>query len=228
MTIHEHPHHACIEMSHEHKEDLQPCQGNGRLCGMASPAVTPAACRMLDISPRPVGVSLAAHLRRPKKGYKMTSANDSGQTLIEFAIAAMVFLLLVLGIMDFANLFYYKLTLQSAVRQAGRYAITGQCVTDSSGACSLSRYNSIIQTLQSYSNGILNSSNTTSDVTITCTPQGGGCPNTAGGPGDIVKITVTYPYHVMTAPVAKFFSGGLYTITVSATFTNEPFPPSQS
>ena len=157
----------------------------------------------------------------------MTRTRDSGETLLEFAMALSLFLLLVLGSMDYAYFFYTKLTLQHAVRQAGRYAITGQCVTDSNGACALNRYSSIISTLRNASNNILNSTNA-SDVNVTCTPNGGGCPNLAGGPGDIITITVAYKYTFMTAPIAKFFTGGSYTITVSTAFNNEPFPPSQS
>jgi len=157
----------------------------------------------------------------------MTKARDSGATLVEFAISLSLFLLLILGSMDFAYLFYTKLTLQNAVRQAGRYAITGQCVTNGSGSCTLNRYNSIVQTLQTASDGLLNSSNS-SDVSITCTPNGGGCPNQAGGPGDIITITVTYTYTFLTAPIAKFFTGGQYIFTVSVAFNNEPFPPAQS
>jgi len=157
----------------------------------------------------------------------MTKTNDSGQAMIEFALAAMVFFLLVLGTMDFGNLFYHELTLQNAVRQAGRYAITGQCA-GGVGSCSMSRTLSIQQVLETTSNGMINSSNVASDVTIACTNEGGGCPTQAGGPGDTVTITVTYPYHLVTAPIAKFFSSGIYTMTLSASFTNEPFPPSQS
>jgi len=157
----------------------------------------------------------------------MTNAEDSGGALVELAIAASLFLLLLLGSMDFADLFSTKMTLQNAVRQAGRYAITGQCLTNPNGTCKLSRYNSIVQTLQDSSVGLLNSSNS-SDIAITCTNNGGGCPNNAGGPGDIITITVTYTYNFMTGPIGKFFTGGSYTIVVSSAFSNEPFPPGQS
>jgi TadE-like protein len=157
---------------------------------------------------------------------KLKKNHDSGLALIETAISLLVFLLLVMGTMDFGFLFSTKLTLQNAVRQAGRYAITGQCITGS-GGCSESRYNSIIQTLEGASDGILNGSNI-GDVSIMCTNTGGGCPNNAGGPGDIVTITVTYPYRFMTGPIGAFFSGGTYTIKVGSSFRNEMFPPSES
>jgi len=155
---------------------------------------------------------------------KMTKANDSGQALVETAISLAVFLLLVLGTIDFGYLFSTKVTLQNAVRQGGRYAITGQCVTGSDGTCSLTRYNSILRVVEGASLGRLNSS----QISITCQDQGGGCPSGAGGPGDVVIITVTYPYHFMTGPIGAFFSSRSYTLKVSSAFTNEFFPPGES
>jgi hypothetical protein len=155
---------------------------------------------------------------------KMAKANDSGQTLVEFAISLSIFLLLVLGVIDFGYLYSTKVTLQNAVRQGGRYAITGECITGSDGSCSQTRYNSIQQTVENASLGLLNST----QISITCLDEGGGCPNGAGGPGDIVIITVTYPYHFMTGPIGKLFPGKSYTLNISSTFTNEIFPPSQS
>jgi Flp pilus assembly protein TadG len=154
----------------------------------------------------------------------MTKANDSGQTLVEMAISLSLLLLLVMGTTDFGYLFSTKVTLQNAVRQGGRYAITGQCITGSGGSCSLTRYNSIMQTVQDAALGRLNSS----QISITCQDYGGGCPNGAGGPGDLVTITVTYPYHFMTGLIGAFFPGQSYTITVSSSFKNEIFAPSES
>jgi Flp pilus assembly protein TadG len=162
------------------------------------------------------------------KWHRVTKVDDSGQTLLEFALGLMIFLVLVFGSMDFANLLYHKVTLQNAARQAGRYAITGQCLLNSSGACSMSRYLSIQQVLENASIGIINSSNIASDVTIICINEGGGCPTSAGGPGDLVTITVTYKYSFMTAPIARLFPGGTYTIVVSSAFINEPFLPNES
>lgn len=138
-----------------------------------------------------------------------------------------VFLLLLMAIIEFGAMFSNKMTLQNAVRQAGRYAITGQCI-ESNGSCSETRYNSILQTLETTSTGLINSGNVANDVSITCTNQGGGCPNGAGGPGDVITIKVTYPYPFVTPVIAPLFPNHSYTIKVSSAFTNEPFPPSQS
>ncbi len=98
----------------------------------------------------------------------MTKANDSGQTLVEMAISLSLLLLLVMGTIDFGYLFSTKVTLQNAVRQGGRYAITGQCITGGDGTCSQTRYNSILQTVEDASLGRLDSS----QISLTCTGQG--------------------------------------------------------
>ena len=154
----------------------------------------------------------------------MTKANDSGQTLVEMAISLSLLLLLVMATIDFGYLFSTKVTLQNAVRQGGRYAITGQCILAGDGSCSKTRYNSIMQTVEDTSLGRLDAS----QISITCQDYGGGCPNGAGGPGDVVTITVTYPYHFMTGPIGAFFPVQSYTLTVSSVFKNESFSPSQS
>ena len=154
----------------------------------------------------------------------MTKANDSGQTAVEFAISLFVFFLLVLATMDFGYIYSTKLTLQNAVRQGGRYAITGQCV-GTSGTCSITRYNSILQTVENYSLGLLSQSpESTLNVRITA-----GCaPIRPVGRVIFVTITVTYPYKFMTGPIGAFFPGNSYTIKVSSAFTNEMFAPGSS
>ena len=157
----------------------------------------------------------------------MKSSNDSGQALAEMALCLSILVAMAMATMDFGYLLCTKLTLQNAVRQAGRYAVTGQCITDGNGSCSQTRYNSVIQTLQDSSLGMINSSNT-SDITMTCSNKGGGCPNSAGGPGDLVTISISYPYSFLSPILASFFPSHAYTIKVGTAYTNEPFPPAAS
>ena len=151
----------------------------------------------------------------PMANMKVKIRVDSGQTLVEFAMAAMVFLLLVFSVIDFSYFFFVKLTLQNAVRQGGRYAITGQALTGKN------RYASILQTVEDRSLGLATSSNTSICSAV------GGC-SSGGGPGDTITVKVTYQYKFITPLVAAFFTKGAYTFSVSASFTNEPFPPSQT
>src|SRR5580693_7493960 len=49
-----------------------------------------------------------------------------GEGLVEFAIVVPMFFLLMFGILDMGHLYFVQVTLENAVRQAGRYAVTGQ------------------------------------------------------------------------------------------------------
>jgi Flp pilus assembly protein TadG len=152
---------------------------------------------------------------------------DEGQAMVEVAISLFLLLVFTMAAIDFAYLFSTKVTLQNAVCQAGRYAITGQCITGTDGSCSQSRYNSIVKRLQDNSLGFLNTTNT-SDISIACTNNGGGCPNSAGGPGDLITISVAYPYGFLSPLLSAFFPSHAYTIRLSSAFTNEHFPPTAS
>lgn len=140
---------------------------------------------------------------------------DSGQSLVEFAITALVFLTLIFSILEFSFLFFARLSLQNAVREGGRYAITGQALPG------LARYASILQVVEDKSMGFATSSNTQ-----ICSAAGG-C-SSGGGPGDTLTITVTYSYNFINPLVAAFFKNGVCTFTTSSSFKNEPFPPSQT
>lgn len=137
---------------------------------------------------------------------------------MEFALVAPMFFLLFFAVFDFARLFYAEMTLQNAVRQAGRYAVTGNHRPDPKHAGqNLSRVNSIIQVAQQAAMGL-------SVSKIQVSSAGGGS-GSAGGPGDTVTISLTTELQLMTPIVAQFFPHGTYTFTVDVSFKNEPFPP---
>jgi hypothetical protein len=156
-----------------------------------------------------------------RKTLRRNNAEESGQSVLEFAITATVFFLLFFAVIDFGFLFFAKVTLQNAVRQAGRYAITGNCSSGSCFATNGNRLPTILQTVSQFS-FFLNPT-----VTVACT---GSCPTyggNAGGPGDTVQITASYVWYpfVITRFVPTMFPSGSYTVNVSATFKNEPFAP---
>jgi Flp pilus assembly protein TadG len=137
--------------------------------------------------------------------------------LVEFALVAPLFFLLLFGVLDFGRLFNTQITLQNALREAGRFAVTGQSLPG------LSRVDSIIQKAQQASGMTLNPS----DIQISSTSTNAG-PGRAGGPGDTVTISLSYDLHLLTPIIGKFFPNGVYHFTVSTTFKNEPFSPSQT
>jgi TadE-like protein len=155
-------------------------------------------------------------------------AEDSGQTLVEFALTATILLLLIFTTFDFAFLFYAKVTLQNAVRQAARYAITGNCGTDGGPGSNCfvngpgDRLHVILQTVNTYSFG-LNPTVTVQCIQGACPGYAGGGGNNAGGPGDTVKIAAQYTRGFLI--IGRFFPSGAYNFTVSSSYKNESFAP---
>src|ERR1035441_8815866 len=107
----------------------------------------------------------------------------SGQSLVEFALVAPLFFLLVFGITDFGRLFFTQETLQFALREAGRYAVTGQHMAnpDPKVGGNLSRVASIKAIAQQNAIGI-----DVSKIVV----SSGGVSDFAGGPGDTVVVSL--------------------------------------
>lgn len=140
----------------------------------------------------------------------------SGNSMVEFALVAPLFFLLVFGVLDYGRLFYEQETLQYAMRQAGRFAVTGQ----NSGT---NRVTAIIQVAENAAAGLINSGNI-NNISITS----GGITNFAGNPSQEMTITMVSNLKLITPGIAAFFPNGTYTFTNSVTFRNEPFNPSQA
>ncbi len=150
--------------------------------------------------------------RQPRAG--------KSQSLVEFAIVVPLFFLLLFALLDFGRLFYVQLSLQNAIRQGGRFGVTGRHLTDAQGNA-LSRTASIMQVIQRSAAGLaLNPS----DIQIS-SQQGGA--DSAGGPGDTMTIALTYRLQLLTPIIGQFFNHGGYQFTVATTFRNEPFPSEQ-
>lgn len=142
-----------------------------------------------------------------------------GQSLVEFALVAPLFFLLVFGITDFGRLFFTQETLQYAVREAGRFAVTGRHLTASGGA-DVDRVTSIKQTAQKAAIGMIQNIN---DISV----MSGGVTNYGGGPRETVEVSLTTKLPLITPFIGRFFPpDGAYTFTVKTSFMNEPFDAS--
>jgi Flp pilus assembly protein TadG len=137
-----------------------------------------------------------------------------GQSLVEFALVAPLFFLLVFAITDFGRLFFTRSTLQYALREAGRYAVTGQ------KQATFTRPESIRKVAQKYAVGLLNPS----DIQICSLTNGTKICDFAGGPNQIVVVSLTTHLKLITPLIGRYFGpDGTYTFTVSTSFKNEPF-----
>ncbi|HEY7530196.1 MAG TPA: TadE/TadG family type IV pilus assembly protein [Gemmatimonadota bacterium] len=135
-----------------------------------------------------------------------------GTTVAEMAIVLPLVLVLVMGVFDFSRLFYTRLTLQHAVREAVRFAVTGNASVDPQTGDPLTRIESIRRKI------VENAVNLDVDVdAIVVTPADG------GGPGDVVTVATTFSYEMATPVLHPFFPGGRYDFGVSSAMKNEPF-----
>lgn len=161
-------------------------------------------------------------IRLLERTFQRACRHHAGSSLVEFALVAMMFFVLVFGIIDFGRLFFVQMTVQHALREAGRFAVTGNHLPDPNDPSrQLSRVNSIMEVARQAAAGIDISS-------IQITSARGGTGN-AGGPGDTVTVSLTTDLRLFTPLIAQFVApSGVYSFTASTTFRNEPFPPSQT
>lgn len=136
-----------------------------------------------------------------------------GQSMVEFAVVAPLFFLLVFGITDFGLLFFKQETLQYAIREGGRYGVTGRTNGTES------REDSIRDIVIQKAAGIPIAR---SDIIIT-SMSGGILSSNAGGPRQMMTVSLQATHTFITPMIGKFFPEGKYTFTVQTTFMNEPF-----
>ena len=137
-----------------------------------------------------------------------------GVDLVEFALVLPLFLLLMFALIDLGRYYWIRETVESAIRQAGRYAVTGQG--------SPNRVQSIEQIATNQLAMLQNPTVTVSS----CHPDQ--LPNftadSAGNPGDFVKIQITTTLGFFTPGIARYFgTNDATTLTEAVTFRNENF-----
>ncbi|MGH7658216.1 MAG: TadE family protein, partial [Gemmatimonadales bacterium] len=68
---------------------------------------------------------------------------DRGGTLVEMAISIPIVIMMMMGIFEFSRLYYTRVTVQHAVREAARFAVTGNTMDDADTGDPLTRAESI-------------------------------------------------------------------------------------
>ncbi len=138
--------------------------------------------------------------------------NTSGQSLVEFAIVLPLLLLVFLGIFEFGRFYFTKLTLQHAVREATRFAITGNVLADPETGDPMDRVNSIVRVI------LDNTKNLDVDLAgVTITPADG------GGPEDIVRVRVDFQYDLTVPLIQNIVPDGHVNFSFSTAMRNEAF-----
>jgi Flp pilus assembly protein TadG len=142
-----------------------------------------------------------------------------GSSVVEFALALPIFIILVIGIIEFGWCFFVQHTLQYATREGMRLAIVGRTLTNMSPEAS------IIYTIRQEASLAVSPNS----VLISIYPVGAnfGDPTnwqntqTAGNRGDYMRVRSRVIHTFFTPLIGSFFPGGTLTIQAEGTFRNE-------
>ena len=151
---------------------------------------------------------------------------DKGNTAVELALTLPIFIILVIGIIEFGWYFFVQHTLQYATREGMRLALVGRTLTV--GGATLSREASIIKTIQdNVSIAVKPSLVSISIYPVTSTytdPTGWQNQQDAGDPGEYMRVRSQYTHHFFTPLIGNFFgSSKSIVIQAEGTYRNELF-----
>lgn len=138
------------------------------------------------------------------------------------AIIAPVFLLVLVSLIELSMMFFATLTMQYAVREGARYAITGQNTSDGYAA-NQQRYTTVIAKIRDNSMGMYEKLNAQIVVNGTGYQPKNYSSAMFGAAGTLNVIEVDCEWTVSTPLLSQFFTNGKYSFAVAATMRNEFF-----
>jgi Flp pilus assembly protein TadG len=150
-------------------------------------------------------------------------SRQSGATIVEMAIITPVFILVLLAIVEFSMMFFAQLTMQYAVREGARYAITGQSNLDPN-AGNQQRYAAVVQKIKDSSMGVCGKAGPAISVNGKSYAAASYSNGMFGAPGTLIVLQVDCDWKFTTPLIAKFFTNSNYHYAVAATMRNEFFP----
>jgi hypothetical protein len=145
---------------------------------------------------------------------------EKGATVVEFALIVPLLLILLMAIIELGTLFWVNLTMQHAVREGARYAITGRLDLDPNpNPADRLRPAAVAEKIKLSSLGLYDS--VVNDMVVT-DPDGNVLAG-FGGPGETLVIKLECAWPLLTPLIRPFFDGGTYNFQVSSTMRNENF-----
>lgn len=148
---------------------------------------------------------------------------QAGAAVLEMALVAPVFLLSLLAVFEFGLMFFVNLTMQHAVREGARYAITGQSDLDLNTS-EPSRQRAVIEKIKASSMGMFDSVQPVISVNGTRYDNSNAYPASMfAGSGETLVLQLDCRWPVVTPLMRPFFAGGEYRFAVAATMRNEAF-----
>jgi Flp pilus assembly protein TadG len=159
---------------------------------------------------------------------RLIGRRNKGSTAVECAWALIIFIMLVIGIVEFGRYFFIQHTLQYATREGMRLALVGRQLTDPSGK-TLSREASIIQTIKNDVAPAIDPATVSVsiykvDPSTFTDPTGWQGTQSAGSGGDYMRVRSQYTHTFISPLLGKFFTGSnTVIIQAEGTYRNELF-----
>ena len=155
-----------------------------------------------------------------------TRRRARGATLIEFALVMLPLMTLIFGTIEFGRYFWVQHAIQFATREGVRLALTGRQLTDKNGN-PMTREASIIQTIDDKASIAVR----TADLQISIypvnpdfsDPVGWQGTQSAGNPGDYMRVRVRYQFQFLTPVFTAMLANGTMQVQAQSTYKNELF-----
>jgi hypothetical protein len=145
-----------------------------------------------------------------------------GQAVVELTFAFLIFMTVFYAIIEFSHLLYTKVTLQNALRSAGRYMVTGRTGKDGDGN-DIPRDQMIHNVFCANIIAVGVPCPSGSNFQFTCLdPPAPSC--SGGEPEQTVMVTVNLAKPALIPFFSQFFPTGGVPFTLSTTWRNEPYP----
>jgi len=153
--------------------------------------------------------------------------DSEGATIVEFALVAPVFALLLCAIMEFGYYFFVQHTLQFATREGTRLALVGGTLNDPGGN-PMTRQASIDQTIRKNAALAVNPDALQINIfpvdSVTYgNPANWQTTTDPGAGGQYMRVVVQYTFTFWTPLVGRFFPSGQSVIIAQALYRNEGF-----
>lgn len=160
---------------------------------------------------------------RKKPNRRLSFKSLRGASLIEFSIVATLLFALIFTIVDFALFGYVKLTMQHAVREGARYAITGRSDLDPNEIeDDRLRSLAILEKISQESDGLLTRVVKINGIRAEDV-DGNDVTSTFGSAGETIAIHIDCEWPTFSPIIYPLLSDGKYEFTVSTAMKNEAF-----
>ena len=180
----------------------------------------------VQLAPPQIGTSVAqgspeAQHVKSTKTVSTRRKSERGTTLIETALGTFVFMMFIVGVYDFSRVQFLRSNLKYAVSQSTRFAtIGGSLENPAAPGTQLSRDESIRHYIRVQS-GMSVPDN---DIVVNHINQDGTLLPGAGGPGDVVTVSATFPVPVIAPYIHAVIPSGEILLSATTSFRNENFP----